>query len=361
MVEGVIDIHLPGQTLGSNLALEKGYCAPNAPNSFLAGPENRLVQVVVRKVLDEQPNGYNPIVLYGPSGTGKSHLAQGMAAEWKTRNRRRVECVAATDFARQLADAIETQAVEEFREKYRQPGMLVFEDIGRLVTRKSEKLSAQEEFVHTLDELIDRGSWVIVTSASAPVEMTGIMPSLQCRLMAGLTVPLAPPDADTRLAIIKRMAESRKIDLPDPAAQTLAEGLKNGTVPELSGALTQLEVPARRDGGKITIKDVRSLLARHSNEHKSSIHAIALATAKHFGLKLSELRSPSRQRAVVSARDVAVYLARITIQCSFDQIGQYFGGRDHATVMHSWHKMEKLIDTDPAMRREVENIAAQCR
>jgi len=286
MVEAIIDIPLPGLMFGSPGAKENVPRAGDAPSHFLAGPENRLVKVVVRSVLEERPNGYNPIVLYGPSGTGKSHLAMGVAAEWKARYRRRVECISAVDFARELAEAIETQALEEFRAKYRQAGLLVFEDIGRLIHRTSEKLSAQDEFVHTLDDLIDRGSWVIVTSMVAPYAMSGMLPALQSRLTAGLTLPLALPEPDTRLAIVNRLAELRKIDLPVPAARILAEGFSR-TVPELMGAITQLEVPASRDGRRIDVKDVQSLLARRGSESKISIHAIALATARHFGLKLS--------------------------------------------------------------------------
>ncbi len=355
MAEAIIDIPLPGLTLGSRGAKDKASRAGDAPNHFLAGPENRLVQVVVRSVLEEQPNGYNPIVLYGPSGTGKSHLALGLAAIWKARYRKRMECVSAVDFARELAEAVETQALEEFRTKYRRAGLMVFEDIGRLVNRTSEKLSAQEELMHALDELIDGGSWVIVTAAAAPGAMPGMLPALQSRLTAGLTVPLALPEPDTRLALINRLAESRKIDRPERAARTLAQGL-SGTVPELAGALTQLEMPARREGRGINIKAVRSLLARHGSQSKASVHAIALATARHFGSKLSDLRSPSRQRSVVAARDMAVYLARNMVKCSFDEIGRYFGGRDHATMMHSWHKIEHLLDADPAVRHELEEL-----
>jgi chromosomal replication initiator protein len=360
MLEAIVDIPLPGQEFACQEAEKKAARASDSSSHFLAGPENCLVGVVVRSVLEEKPNGYNPIVLYGPSGTGKSHLALGMAAEWKTRNRRRVECLAAVDFARELGDAIETQAIEEFRTKYREAGLLVFEDIGQLITRTSEKLSAQDEFVHALDALVERGSWVIVTAATAPSEMSGLLPGLQSRLTAGLTVPLATPEPDTRLAIINRLAEMLTIDLSAPAAQILAEGLK-GAVPEIKGALTQLQVPARRDGGQIDEKAVRSLLTRRDNERGPNIHAITLATAKHFGLKLSELRSPSRQRAVVTARDVAAHLARNMMKCSFQQIGQYFGGRDHTTIMHSWHKMQNLLSTDPVMRHEVEELEQEIR
>jgi chromosomal replication initiator protein len=360
MVEAIVDIPLSGKGLACPGADAKPARANGVLRHFLAGPENRLVEVVVRNVLEEKPNGYNPIVLYGPSGTGKSHLALGLAAEWKTKNRRRMECVTAVDFARELNDAIETQAVEEFRTKYRQVGLLVFEDIGQLVNNASEKLNAQDEFVHTMDALIARGSWVIVTSAAAPGAMTGILPALQSRLTAGLTVPLAPPEPTTRLAIINHLAALRKIELSDAVAKTLAEGF-SGTVPELMGALTQLDVPARRNGSGINNKAVRSLLSRRVDERKPNIHAIALATARHFGLKISELRSPSRQRAVVTARDVAAYLARNMLKCSFEQTGQYFGGRDHTTMMHSWQKMESLLNTEPAMRHELDEIEQEIK
>jgi chromosomal replication initiator protein len=368
MVETIVEIPLPGQihegarvsrphlNLQAEGARPIGSQASEGTMShFFAGPENRLVRVAVRNVLEEKSNGYNPIVLCGPSGTGKSHLALGLAAAWKTRNRRRVECTSAVDFARELADAIDTQAVEEFRAKYRKAGFLVFEDIGRMVNRKAEKLSAQDELIHTLDTLTNQGSWVIVTSASAPGEMLGILPALQSRLMAGLTVPIALPDRDTRLSIIQHLAQSRQIELPVAAARTLAEGI-HGAVPEIMGALVQLEVAARRDDSRINVNAVRTLLAQRNNQCGPSLPAIALACAKHFGIKLHELRSPSRQQAVVMARNVAIFLMRNMIKCSLDQLGRYFGGRDHTTIMHSWRKMEKLLKTDPATRHEVEKL-----
>jgi chromosomal replication initiator protein len=355
MVHAIIDIPLQGQPLANLSDQDIPGQAAGALRHFLTGPENHLVKVVVRAVLEEDAGRFNPIVLYGASGTGKSHLALGLAAAWRAKYHRRVECVAAVDFARELADAIETQAVEEFRAKYREAGLLVFEDIGRMVNRKSEKLSAQDEFIHTLDALMERGSRVIITSASAPGEMTGVLPTLQSRLTAGLIVPLTPPGVDARLEIVRRFAELRQVDIPQAVAQSLAEGLP-GTAPELMGAVLQLELPARGRHGRVDADAVRQWLKDRGNGNEPNIHSIALATAKHFGLKLSELRSPSRHRAVVSARNAAVYLSRKLVRCSFEQIGRYFGGRDHATVMHGCEKMTTSVKNDPATRCEVENL-----
>ncbi|MBU4398624.1 MAG: ATP-binding protein, partial [Planctomycetes bacterium] len=199
MVDGVIDIPLPGRTLHSTAEQGGGVASGN----FLAGPENRLVEVAVRSVVEERVNGYNPLVFYGPSGTGKSHLADGIAAAWRDRHRsRRVVRTTAVDFARELAEAIETQAVDEFREKHRRADLLIVEDLGRLVTRRSEKLNTQEELVHTLDALLAEGRWAVVTASAAPTELPGLLPALQSRLCGGLAVPLSPPGPEARLALL---------------------------------------------------------------------------------------------------------------------------------------------------------------
>jgi chromosomal replication initiator protein len=181
------------------------------------------------------------------------------------------------------------------------------------------------------------------------------LPALQSRLMAGLTVPLAPPEIETRLAILERVARDRQLQLPKSAAQSLAEGFY-GTVPELLGALAQLEVPARRDGKSLDLRTIRHFLAERKRDGLPDLPQIAAAVARHFRLKLSELRSTTRRRAVVHARDVAIHLARKITHASLDQIGQYFGGRDHTTMMHSCRKIEELLRDDKAFRQEIEQL-----
>jgi chromosomal replication initiator protein len=352
MVDGVVGIPLEGRTV--DFTAEQGGAIP--PCHFFAGPENRLVEVAVRSVVEQQPNGYNPLVLYGPSGTGKSHLVQGLAAAWKARDRRqRVVCTTAVDFARELAEAIESQGVDEFRERHRGAALLVVEDLGLLPTRKSGKLNAQEELLHTLDTLTADGRWVVVTASAAPAALPDILPALQSRLTAGLVIPLAPPGVEARLAILQQIAAARSISLPEPVARVLAEGIA-GTAPELAGSLLELAMSVDMQTEDLDDEATRDFVADRCRAPLPTLHDIALATARHFSLRLSDLRSPARHRALVVARGVAVYLARQMTRESLQQIGQYFGGRDHTTVLHSCCKTEGLLATDPAVREAVERL-----
>ncbi len=352
MVDSVVDIPLPGRPLESS---EEGGQAL-APCHFFAGPENRLVDVAIRCVLDEPETGYNPLVLFGPSGTGKSHVAHGLATAWKACHRRdRVVITTAVDFARELAEAIESQSVEEFREKYRTAQLLVFEDLGQLATRKLGKLSAQEEFIHTLDALLAEQRWVIVTASAAPAELPDLMPALQSRLTAGLSVALSPPSQPARLAILQQLAALQDVQLSEAAALALAEGL-SGTVPELAGAFVQFVMSDQLEDRPIDVQGAKRFLAGRSRKEQPSMHDIAVATARHFSLRLTDLRSPVRRRALVAGRGVAVYLAHLYAGASFEEIGRYFGGRDHTTVLHSFRKTEELFGSDPAIHESIERL-----
>ncbi len=329
-----------------------GQNARTALGQFVAGPENYLVEPAIENVLHRGVAAYNPLVLHGQSGTGKSHLARGLAAAWRKRfPEQAVVYTTAVDFARELADAIETQAVVDLRRRYRSAGLLVFEEAGRL----ADKPAAQAELIHTLDAILRKGGQVVVTASAPPTELRGLLPALQGRLSAGLAVPLSAPGAAARRNILRKLATLRDIHLSEPVVQALAEGLK-GTVPELLGALVQLDVPARMDNKPIDAEAVREYLAGRKGGRQPRVHDIATLTARYFALKLGELRGSSRRRPVVAARDVAMYLARCLTGMSFQQIGGYFGGRDHTTVIHSCRKTEALLEGDAATAQAIEQI-----
>jgi chromosomal replication initiator protein len=318
---------------------------------FLVGPENRLVEAVVRSLLDDDRQACNPLYVYGPTGVGKSHLLRGLLAAWKAQRRGTAMYVSADDFARQLLDAIDTHAVEEFRAKYRGCSLLVVDDIGRL----DEKGYAQEELAATLDALLAVGGQMVLAGAVAAAKLPKFSARLLSRISAGLSLPLCPPGVAAREALLRKMAELREVPLPEPVVHALASHDRLGAR-ELYAALLRLEMSARMTNGPVTLHDARALLDEHDAAQTIGMNDIALATARHFSLRLSELRSPSRRQAVVKARGVAIFLARRLSGQSLEEIGRYFGGRDHTTVLHGYRKTEESQQSDPAIQQAIIQI-----
>lgn len=344
MVDGIVEIPLPGKPLEHTGDLGRATL-----RSFVAGPENRLVGLAVASVLDETDQGYSPLVIYGATGTGKTHLVHGIEAAWKSRYPGRpVVLTTAIDFARRLADAIETQAVDDFVAEHRTAALLIVEDLQYLV----DKRAAQEELLAVMDTIAAIDGRIVVTASTAPRQIVGLLPGLAGRLMGGLVLPLAPPCEASRLLLLERLASMRGIELTEPVSRLLAEGLAGG-VPELHAAIAHLATAAPHDGSAITVAAARQYLAERQARREPTLRAVAVATARHFSLKLSDLRSASRRRNVVTARDVAMYLARNVTRKSLEQIGAYFGGRDHTTVSHGCSKVEQLMITEPGVRQAV--------
>ncbi len=348
MGDGVVAIPVSGN-------MKVGRRRPGAEESapvsspFLAGPENELVEAAVSAVLDGPSSRYNPLLFHGPTGTGKSHLTRGVAAAWRSR-RQRVEYITAKDFARGLVEAHEAQAVDDWRERFRTADLLAIEALELLARHPA----AQQEMIATLDVLLRDGGQVVATANVPPEQLRDLLPGLRSRLSSGLSVPLCPPGPATRMALLERIAARGEVPLDPSAAQLLADGL-TGTVPEVIGALRQLELQAYVDGERIRLPAAKRFLAELGGA-APSLGEIAMATARHFSVARSDMRSPSRVRAVVTARDVAMYLSRQLTGKSLQQIGRYYGGRDHTTVLHGCRKIEQLVQQDPTIRDTVESL-----
>jgi len=257
VVDGVVSIPFTGCLADGTCCRSDGPKQGADIPPFVVGQENRLVGLAIRAVLQNSPVRYNPIVFYGPPGTGKSHVARGLAGACKSRF---PSCVTiyttAVDFARELTNAIETQAVEDFRIRYRQAHFVVLDDVGLLAAYEA----AQRELTYTSDSLTDVGHCLIATAAAAPTRLPDLLPGLRSRLQAGLTVPLLPPGRDTRFVLVKQLAEDRGIRIPDVVSQALADSLA-ASVPELLGVLVQLELDAKINADHITMENVKRYLA----------------------------------------------------------------------------------------------------
>ena len=335
---------------GSAATEEQGACT----GDFIVGPENQLVAQAASSFL-ETPSIYNPLVLVGPPGVGKSHLALGLASRWREHNTGRPALVVtAADFARELASAIQLEGSEAFRSRYAAAGLVVLEDLTPLSTKRA----AQQALCSLLDTWLSADTQVIVTSKVDPQEIAALQPRLLSRLSAGLVLPLAMPGPSARLELLQRAATTREVRIDASAAKLLADELA-GSAPELIAALMDMQLTLRTAGtngdGVITVDMVRSYLAHHGHAGPN-LRGITSLTARYFGLKVTDLTSPSRRRAVVTARAVAMYLARELTGKSLEQVGAHFGGRDHTTVLHSYRATEKRLRTDPDTRRAVSDL-----
>jgi chromosomal replication initiator protein len=350
---------IPTQSAGGDFAALR-----DAALAFFFGPENRAVQFVLETLLDDEhvdlepneqgPSGrrFSPLVLIGPSGVGKTHLARVFAEAWATRRGAEEVVVAScSDFAAQLADAIRRDAVFEFRRRHRTARLLVLDGLGHLKTKRA----AQQELLSILDALADLGSVVVVTSTEAPVAMRALLPSLASRLSGGLVLPVAPPGEEARLRILLRLAQDGNIALPIEAARALA-GALSGTAPELRAALLELHLKRQTAGVPLDARLVRDHWTSRGGVAPTSIDRIAALTARSFSLRPAQLRGASRKRSIALARGIAMYLARKMTGGSLEQIGRYFGGRDHTTVLYNCRKIEKSLEGDVATRTEVDRL-----
>ncbi len=350
MLNGVVKVPIagcPGPSGGARSACPEGTCSLPF---LVAGPENPLVEVATRSILTGTDGAFNPVVFYGPSGSGKSHLAHGLVAAWKSAHRRRpAALIDAVDFARQLAEAVETQAVQDFRDRYLRAELWIVEDLDRL----AGKAAAQNELVQLLSDLSE-GNRFVATALHAPGEIPGLSERLQSRLEAGLTVPLALPGLEARGVLIREIADRRGTPIEEDAADLLAARLP-ASAARLGGALMELGALAGEDR-PIALKLVQRFLAGYRDSRSVQLRRIAALTARHFSVRIADLRSPSRRKAVVHARGVAMYLARMLTDESLNQIGKYFGKRDHTTVLHGCRRTEELVKTEPAVRLAVQKV-----
>ena len=333
-----------------------------AADQFIAGPENALVRSLAAAVVAE-PLEYNPLVLLGPVGVGKTCLAHALAA--RRREALGLSSVIETtgaDLARALANAIDNDSVADLRAKYHRCDLLLLDDAERLAA----KAAAQQFLLTTLDALLRRGSLVIVTLKSALAGQTaasGLSPALASRLTGGLTVPLAAPGPLARRELVRQFAAHVNLIVNDELATQLAADTSSQsrllTAARLRHIVMQLAALAEQNHGRIKSSQVARLLAEESPPTKAICRTVIATTAKHFGLTLADLRGKSRQQTVAEARGVAMYLARELSGASYAEIGRQFGSRDHTTVLHACRKVAALIEGDESVRRLAQELSAQ--
>jgi chromosomal replication initiator protein len=300
----------------------------------------------------EKPGtNYNPFFLHGKVGLGKTHLLQSICYMILERNpSARILYLSCETFVNHFIRALENGDMTTFRHKYRGVDVLVVDDIHLLANKER----TQEEFFHTFNTLYNAGKQIVLSSDSSPKEIPTLHDRLVSRFKWGMVTEITPPCFETRVAIIKRKSRQRGHELPDELAHLIAERIEDN-VRELEGAVTKLTGYADLTNQKPTLKLARETLRDVFEQRKGQPTAedIIQVVTEHFGLKSSDLQSRRRTQSIAHARQIAMYLARKITRHSLEEIGGYFGGRDHSTVLYAVGKVTKQMKADTALSDQI--------
>ncbi len=323
--------------------------------SFVVGASNQFAHASAVAVAEQPARQYNPLFLYSPPGLGKTHLLHAIGNYWMAKNpRARVAYLSAERFVNELIDSLQHRKMPDFRAKYRNSyDMILIDDIQFI----AGKNTSEEEFFHTFNALHGSKRQIVVTSDRAPKEIEGLEERIRTRFEWGLVADISPPEIETRIAILKAKAERDDIYLPDEVATFLATYIKSN-VRELEGVLIRLQAQASLTGAEISLEMAKQELKTAVPEEGShfTLESIQNAVARHFQLKVQDLKAPGRTKSVALARQIAMYLIRKYTGMGFKEIGQFFGGKDHTTIMHACTKIERNVESDPAIRDAVESV-----
>ena len=321
--------------------------------TFIEGKSNSQARAAGLHVASSPGNVYNPLLIYGQSGLGKTHLMHGIGnAISAGRDNARIVYVGAEQWFNQMVSAIRFGRQAEFKNYYRSVDALLIDDIHFLAGKEH----SQEEFFHTFNALIDGRKQIVLTCDRYPRELDALDERLKSRFTWGLSVPIEPPELETRVAILLAKADTLGIRMPEDVAALVAQRIRSN-VRELEGALHRLNASARLTGTPITTEFARSCLKDMfaSYDRAVTLENIKRTVAGYYNIRLTDLSSVRRTRTLARPRQVAMSLAKELTQHSYPEIGAAFG-KDHTTVLHACRKVVELKRDDERLREDYENL-----
>jgi chromosomal replication initiator protein len=340
----------PGSGTGNDIG------APLDPRftfaNFIVGKPNELAFAAARRVAEANAVPFNPLFLYGGVGLGKTHLMHAIA--WhirETRPERRVIYLSAEKFMYQFIRALRYKDTVSFKEQFRSVDVLMIDDVQFI----AGKDNTQEEFFHTFNALVDQNHQVIISADKSPNDLEGMEERMKSRLGWGLVADIHPTTYELRLGILQAKAEQLEVPIPQKVLEFLAHKITSN-VRELEGALNRIGAYAKLVGRPVTLENTQDVLhdILRANDRRVTIEEIQKRVAEHYNIRLSEMYSARRARAVARPRQVAMYLAKQLTARSLPEIGRKFGGRDHTTVMHAVRKVDELRSTDRGFAEDID-------
>ena len=322
---------------------------------FVVGPCNQFAHAASIAVAKQPAKNYNPLFIYGGSGLGKTHLlnATGFLTT-TTHPELNVMYVSAEEFMNEMINSIRYDRMPKFREKYRNISCLLIDDIHFLAGKER----TQEEFFHTFNTLHDSGKQIVVTSDKFPKDIPNLEGRLRSRFEWGLIADIQPPEIETKIAIIEKKMQESQIILPTAVAHYIASHVESN-IRELEGFLVRISAYSSLTGREIDLDLVKEVLKnvvnRNGNE-EVSIEEIIKVVAGKLNLKISDIKAHNKNKNLVYARQIAMFLSRKLTNASFPDIGQKIGNRDHSTVIYATNKILNKIDVDSKLKNVIRDI-----
>jgi len=319
-------------------------------DNFVLGKSNELGFAAASQIAQKPGDSYNPLLLYGGTGLGKTHLLHAIGNMIRERSpSTKVLYLDSERFVSEMIKALRHGAIDDFKKHYRSSGALLIDDVQFFAGKKS----SQEEFFHTFNALLDSKQQIVLTCDRYPKEVEGLEARLRSRFGWGLTVAIEPPDFETRVAILMNKAQEKGIQLKETVAFLIAKRLRSH-VRDLEGALNTLIANARFTGREITESFTREVLRDLLTVHDRliTIENIQKTVCEYYKIRIAELLSKRRPRSIARPRQMAMALCKELTQHSLPEIGDTFGGRDHTTVLHACRKIEELCETDGRLRED---------
>jgi chromosomal replication initiator protein len=317
-------------------------------DSFIVGDCNRLAYAAALEIAENPAHAYNPFVIFGGTGQGKTHLLHAIGHK-ATRNGLRATYISADRFTNEFVLAVKQRRVEEFRNQFNSIQILLFDDIHFIASRKQ----TQQCFFHIFNELYNSNCQIAVTGDCSPEDMTLLSNKLKSRLECGLITSIEPPEFETRLSILQAKAKETKTSISNEVLQLLTERI-TGNVRQLEGALIYLTAQAKLTGQELTPQTVDRLLTGITS--KQGRKMVIEAVADYFDLSIEELVGRRRDRKTALARRTAIYLMRGERDCSFAAIGKELGNRSHIAIAYAHKKMVNEMEANPKLKEQTMEI-----
>ena len=323
-------------------------------DNFVVGPSNNLAFLAAKQVAENPGSSYNPLIIYGPTGVGKTHLLQAIGNEVLNKTvEAKVLYATAEKFTNDYIESLGNKTCASFRAKYRQVDLLIVDDVQFFAGKES----TQDEFFHTFNELYLSTRQVICASDRHPKELGKLKERLLSRFLGGLVADIGMPDLEMKIAIIRAKCQEKNLSLDDEISTYIAQ-TSNGGAREIEGNLISVLTLMKLTSGKITIEEIKEAIHKNGQAslNKPTASAIFSAVCKYFRVPAEDLRGPARRASLAFARQVLMYLLRKQLNLPFDEIGRLVGDRDHSTIIHGVTKIENIIKGNQAKKDEVLRI-----